>query len=286
MTEDIVTDRLELVPFGAAPRPTTGPDVADRVLDLLREIGIERPRVVATLDGTGSADVDTLDVDLTGVEVRSDDDLHDVEEWDPPAVRHREPARLRRLRVEAHPVVVMDVPVDVTVLLEDLGFWWVEGTDGRLGLEAAGPTGERPVTGFLQVAAPQEPVVAALRQQLADGLAEAGLRLTALDVTLTSDGPRAASVRAFARLRKGLLSASATATASASLDDALVLSVGDVRLTSANPLVAGLLLAVRNRIDEVANQRIDLAAQLPDGVRIADVRLDVGDDLRVSARLV
>jgi hypothetical protein len=46
-----------------------------------------------------------------------------------------------------------------------------------------------------------------------------------------------------------------------------------------------LLGAARGKIEEVAGRRIDLAEALPPGVRLADVTLEVGDQVVLTARL-
>jgi hypothetical protein len=95
-----------------------------------------------------------------------------------------------------------------------------------------------------------------------------------------------AALRVDAAIKKGMfLSARVQATASVSIDANMVLSVRDVQLASGNPLVSALLGTVRGRVDAATSRDIDLAEKLPDGVRLADVRLDVGRELVVSARL-
>jgi hypothetical protein len=65
----------------------------------------------------------------------------------------------------------------------------------------------------------------------------------------------------------------------------MVLTIGDVHLTSGNPFVAAMLGVVRGRVEAMANRRVDLQAALPPGVRLTDVRLDAGEQLVLSARL-
>jgi len=293
MTPPVTRD--ELLPLGAAPRPTSGAEVAERVLAVLRDAagrdasGLERARVDATLDG---ADVAALAVDVSGLAVRvtsrrgggpsTHDALH-AEDGDP-----REPATLRSLRLDAHPVVVEDVPVDVAAVAEGLRFAWVETSDGRLGVEPVEPDDAHPVTGHVRVAVPEDAVVATARRLLTAELATQGLTLTSLDVEITSRGPRSVAVRAFARVRKAILSASIHATLVADVDERMVLRVREVDLSSRNPVVAALLVAGRRHVDEVRGRSVDLAGELPAGVRLGDVRLDVGADgtVALTARFV
>jgi hypothetical protein len=161
----------------------------------------------------------------------------------------------------------------------------VEGSDGRVGVEPVEPTADTPVSGDARVAVDRKGLVATAHGMLAVALSGHGLTLSDLDIQVDSRGPRAAALRVSAKVRKGFLSATAQATASAEVDANMVLTIGDVTVSSGNPLVAALLTAVRPRIEAAANRRIDLAAALPPGVRLADVRLDVGQQIVLSARL-
>jgi hypothetical protein len=236
--------------------------------------------VAADLDG---ADVASLELDLTGVAFTAGK-APDVT-WSPAVVSQREPGTVRRMRLDAHPLTAVDLPVDVTAEAEGLRFAWITGSDGEAGIEPVEPDDAHPVVGHARVAASRAGLVATLHGLLAVSLQPQGVTLSDLDVQLESHGPRAAGLRVEAKIRKGFLSAAVTATASAAVDARMVLTVGDVRLTSGNPLVAAMLGAVRGRIEAAANRRIDLASALPPGVRLVDVRLDVGEELVVSARL-
>jgi hypothetical protein len=287
------TDRSpDLIPLGLAPRPADGADLAGRIRAALadelggRATGLDRASIAAVLDG---ADVASADIDLSGVVVSLDgagqagaaapgtaagDDA--AKRWAPEVVR-REPATLRRIRVDAHRLVAVDLPVDVTAELEGLRFDWVEGSDGGVGVQPVEPDEAHPDKAGL---------VATARGLLTVVLLQQGITLTGLDVDLVSRGPRAAALRVDAAIKKGMfLSARVQATASVSIDENMVLAVRDVQLGSGNPLVAALLGTVRGRVEAATSRDIDLAEKLPDGVRLADVRLDVGQELVVSARL-
>ncbi len=175
--------------------------------------------------------------------------------------------------------------MDVTAEAEGLRFVWVEGSDGQVGFEPLDPDDAHPVAGHARVAVPRAGLVATVHGLLAVSLQSQGIQLSDLDVQVDSRGPRAAGLRIDAKIRKGFLSAAVTATASASVDDAMVLAVGDVQISSGNPLVAAMLGAVRGRVEAAGNRKIDLAAALPQGVRLSDVRLDVGEELVITARL-
>ncbi|UKJ64662.1 hypothetical protein H1Q78_04415 [Cellulosimicrobium cellulans] len=282
----------DVLPLGTAPRPTTAAELLARLRPALLDAlgptvqGAERARLDADLDG---ADVARLDVDLTGVHVRvggapSDATTSGPATSDVEDVHSREDAVLRRVRVDAHPLVVEDVPVDVVAEAEGLRFRWVEDTSGGLGVEGVEPDDAAPLTGHVRVAAPRDAIVATARRLVATELQNLGLTLASLDVELESAGPRSVTLRAFARVRKGILSASVRATATAEVDAQMVLAVRDLELSSRNPVVAALLVAARGELAKVEGRQVDLVSDLPTGVRLADVRVDVGETLAVSAR--
>lgn len=283
----------EAIPLGTAPRPADGADLAARVRTALAEelgdkaVGLERASIGTVLDGV---DIVSADIDLTGVVVRGDGAPGQAgagapKRWQPEVVR-REPGTLRRVRVDAHRLVAVDLPVDIAAEIEGLRFDWVEGSDGRVGIQPVEPSEAYPVSGHARVAVDKAGLVATARGLLSVVLLQQGVTLTGLDVDLVSRGPRAAALRVDAAIKKGMfLSARVQATASVSVDENMVLAVRDVQLGSGNPLVAALLGTIKCRVEAATSRDIDLAEKLPDGVRLADVRLDVGQELVVSARL-
>ncbi|MBO9556216.1 hypothetical protein [Cellulomonas sp.] len=280
----MTSSRTDLIPLGRAPRPTTGPDLAARLhAALADELGgstdTTAVRVTAQVDG---ADVPRLEIDATGLSVsepqpsRTRSGRRGVPDGE---ALERTPGTIAVALLEAHPATVVGVPVDIRAELADVPFSWVTGRDGSLAVELVEPAADAPVTGHVRVAVPRAQLLEAVRTQVAAAASAQGVTVTQLDVDLVSRGPRAVSVVADAKLRKGMLSASARARATATVDDDLVLSPSQVEVTSGNPLVSALLSVVRGRLDEISRRRVDLAAQLPPGVRISDVRLDVGDEI-------
>lgn len=295
------------IPLGSAPRPALGADLEARIRATLADevggqaLGLDRAPITAELDG---ADITSAVIDLSGVVVRLPEaatqpvqptypaqaghpaqPASDDKRWRPEVVR-REPGNLHHLRLDAHQLVAVDLPVDITAELTDLRFDWVEGADGRVGIQPVEPDADHPVSGHARVAVDKAGLVATVRGVAAVVLQQQGITLTALDLDVVSQGPRAATLRIDAAIKKGIfLSARVQATASVSIDENLVLAVRDVQLNSGNPIVAALLGTVRGKVEAATSRDIDLAEKLPDGVRIADVRLDVGAQLVASARL-
>ncbi|WP_284251308.1 hypothetical protein [Litorihabitans aurantiacus] len=293
----------DYLPLGPAPRPTSGEELHARVVATARQQGFGgafEAGMEAILAGTtivlDGDDVASAAVDATGVVIPesalTSTDAHDTADLadsanleNLPAVVGETPGILRVGTFRAHPLTVADVAIDVDAEVRDLPIRWIDAADGSVGVEPLPPTEAAPVTGHLRISAPQQAVVDAVRRIATAQAAAQGLTLVRLDVELTSVGPREVSLRAEAKLRRGILSASAHATGRASVDDALVLRFADVSLGSANPIVAGLLAVARGRVREATARPIDLAEQLPPGVRVSGVQLEAGEHLRLSARL-
>jgi hypothetical protein len=278
-----------LLPLGPAPRPDSDHELANRLRTALvtiageRAQGLDGAKILPVLDG---ADVASLDVDLTGVAFGVPTGQQTTPTPWSPTVEGREPATLRTLRIDAHPLTAVDLPVDVAAELSGVRFAWVTATDGQVGVELVEPTDDAPVTGHARVAVSRQGLAGTVQGLLAVALAGNGLQLTDFDLRIDQTGPRDARIAVDASIKKGMfLSAKITATASAAVDAQMVLTVGDVQLSSGNPIVGAMLGAIRGRVQEVAGRRIDLAEALPPGVRLADVTLEVGDQVVLTARL-
>ncbi len=278
-----------LLPLGTAPRPATGDDLSARLRDALGDAaggqvhGLDQARIEANLDG---ADVHSLEIDLTGVAfVPVQGEAPEAPSWDPDVVS-RDEAVLRTLRLDAHPLTAVDLPVDLAAELQGVLFAWVAGADGSVGAELVEPSEDAPVTGNARVAVSRDGLAGTVRGLLTVALAGNGIQLTDFDLQIDQTGPRDAAIAIEASIKKGMfLSAKITATAAAAVDAQMVLTVGDVQLSSGNPIVGALLGTMKGRVEEVAGRRIDLAGALPPGVRLSDVRLDVGDEIVLTAQL-
>ncbi|SDH46530.1 hypothetical protein [Agrococcus jejuensis] len=281
--------------LGPAPRPATGADllarlhaaaVADAPERLRLQLEAAFTHATAEVDG---ADV-SLDLDATGLsfdglfgDETGASDLVPTRDAD---VRETDRGTLRSLTVRAHPMHVEGVPVDVGITLEGIAIRWVEVVDdGTVGIDVAEQDAANPVRGHVRIEAPQAETVDAVRRVAEAALAEQGVTLADLDVQLTSQGPRTVRAEGTARIKKGFLGAPASASATLRVDDALQVHVEDLRITSSNVIVAGLLAAVRGKVEQATAKPIDLAAQLPPGVRVTDVTLTAGDRIGVEARV-
>ncbi|CAM5791727.1 hypothetical protein [Cellulomonas persica] len=281
------TQNPDILPLGSLPRPTSGDDLAARLRTaLLTYGGVDAAsagalQVSATLAG---ADITTLDVDLTGVELSPREARAAQASAAAVEAARRERGTIGALSVQAHPVTVLGAGVDLQLDVAGVSFEWVEGTDGRLGLAPVEPDEAHPVTGAARVAVPVQAIEAAAERVATQLAAANGLKLTRLDLRLSPAGANGVAVVVDAQVKKSLLSATVEASMTATVDDALGVTLSDVKVTSRNPVVAGLLVAARSRVERFDGRRIDLVSALPAGIRLADVRVTVGDEVVLTAR--
>ncbi|NNU27329.1 hypothetical protein [Isoptericola sediminis] len=277
-----------LLPLGTAPRPATDEDLAARLRAALvalagdRVQNLDDAKVLPVLDGD---DIASLDVDLTGVVMGMPTGAQEAPAPWRPEITGREDAVLRRLRIDAHPMVAVDLPVDLTADITGLRFAWLTTADDMVGAELVEPSDDSPVSGNARLAVSHDGLAGTVQGLLAVALSGNGIALNDFDLQVEQAGPRAASLRIEAGIKKSFLSATVTATASASVDDAMVLTVGDVELSSGNPIVGAMLGAVKGRLEAAAGRKVDLGASLPPGVELADVQLEVGEDIVLTALL-
>ena len=272
--------------LGASPRPVAGDDLVRRIRALV--VAVEPAgtpvtmEVQAQMDG---ADIADLQIDLTGT-VPADPAAQDRSRLEPQgAVIAREPATVRRLRVVANPLRIAGADVTVDVDLADVPMQWVETDANETAVELGEASDDAPVRGSVRLGVPERQLSDAVRT-VADALAaEQGVAISKLDLEVQAAGSRDLRVFADARVKKGFLSASVQGSATASVDDRMGLTLSGIRLESGNPLVAALLAVARGRIQGLEGQRIDLVSDLGPGLRVQDLRFDVGDEIALSARL-
>lgn len=293
----------EALVIASGPRPTT-PEEAARVLErFVRETmppifdadntmdvrGLDLARVTAhPLAG----DLFGLDIDLTGLDVAFD---ATVEDAPPPPVfpefgteASRADARLAEVRVRAVPARIQGASVEATITAGGVHVDWAEDDRGQLALALRqGTAGGQAATVFpvdtllLDVAAKQQEVVDALVAIVTESGAGQGFHLSDVDLELTQAGPRGAHLHAACKVRRGLLRASLLFTTEAQLGDDLKLQLINPRLTSRNPIIGLLLLAVRGLIRSELADPIDLRDLQLDPLKLVDAQFEVGERLRL-----
>ncbi|WP_347754939.1 hypothetical protein [Agrococcus sp. ProA11] len=272
--------------LGHAPRPTSGTQLEKRIRTLVvaaEPAGVACTSVIdAELDG---ADVAHLHLDLTGFRLAGEHDRDRVRLEPQGAPVSAEDAVMRELRVTGDPMVISGAEVRLDAQLADVPFRWVETDNGELAVEVARTDADQPLRGRARVAVPKDELGKAVLG-LADAmLRDRGVSVSRLDLDVEQESPDRLRLTFEAKVRKGLLGAHVTGAATAVIDDAMGVTLSDIRVESGNALVAAMLGSLRGRIAQFEGRRFDLASELPAGVRVTDVQVEVTDRVTIEARL-
>ncbi len=197
----------------------------------------------------------------------------------------RTPATIREAVFTARPVRIGKSGIVVDARARDVPFDWLTLPDGRHTAVSAlqrGTLGSAEV----QAEAPTQDLVDLARLVFGRALASEQVRLRRLDLELSSAGRRAVRAQGAVAARKGILSGSVRASATIEVDDAFVLRLRDVALTSANPIIGVALLVLRGRIRRYAEDFAhDLATDLPPGCRFTALEITAGERLTFNAEI-
>lgn len=304
-----VAEPADRLPFGKAPQPDTGDEFIERIGRLVRA---ELP-TDATVEVVGHADLDApagIVADLALRALRVPVDLAALVAEDAsipvapaetaptrapgeePTVVARSPGVLRHGRCRMRDAMIATVPVEGELELACIDFDWAETSDGALLLGRIRPAADDDFGVRARAAAPLAALVDVLRAIADLACRRLHLRLRTLDLELEQPGPTRFEARAHVRVGRGPFSAGVRATASARIEGApYVLQLDRLRISSANPLVAIPLLALRARIAALAPRSFPLepaeaeGTRPDDGVRLTDLEIRVGERLEVRAAL-
>ncbi|WP_413317389.1 hypothetical protein AA0Z99_11230 [Agrococcus sp. 1P02AA] len=276
----------ESILLGHAPRPTSGSQLEKRIRTLViaaEPAGIACTSLIdAELDGP---DIAHLHLDLTDFELAGEHDRDRARLEPQGAPVSIEEAVLRELRVKADPMVISGARVRLDAQLTDVPFRWLETDNREVAVELSPPDAQHPLHGWARVAVPKEQLGKAVLGLAESALLDRGITVSRFDLDVAQAGPRAVSLTFDAKVRKGLLGAHVTGSADADIDEQMGVTLSGIQVDSGNPLIAAMLGAVRGKIAAYDGRRIDLASELPPGIRIADVQVQVGEDVTLEARL-
>ncbi|GEK79246.1 hypothetical protein [Agrococcus baldri] len=277
----------ESILLGHAPRPTSGSQLEKRIRTLVvaaEPAGIACTSIIdAELDGP---DVAHLHLDLTGFQLAGEHDRDRARLEPQGAPVSSESAVLREVRVKADPMHISGAAVRLDAQLMNVPFRWIETDNRELAVELSPPDAEHPLHGSAHVAVPKEQLGKAVLGLAESALLDRGITVSRFDLDVEQSGPQQLRVSFDAKVRKGLLGAHVTGSATAAIDDRMGVTLSGIEVESGNPLIAAMLGAVRGRIARYEGRRIDLASELPPGIRVADVQVEVGDEVTIDARLV
>ena len=202
-----------------------------------------------------------------------------------PASGEADPITLHRVELLARPAYLDGVPVEAQAEMADLQGLLVRDADEHLWILTDPQRSPERLHGRGSVAIRTEDLQELARAAVSQQLQDMGLALSSLRVRLRADHSRALAVLAEAKVRRGLLSATVQIRMDAEVDAHMVAHIGQVQARSGNPLVSMVLAAVRGKLDRYAGRTFDLNAYMPAGLELADLSVQTGEKLIVTARI-
>lgn len=277
------------ISLGPLPRPTTDAALSSRLSTALTAAlaplaqGLGGIRVAATLSGD---DITALDVDLTGVTIPHLDLRGGTQDSALPGFSatpeegSETTGVLRDLRVAASPLDAVGAPVTFAANVSDLPILWGQSRgESLLGLEE--PPAGTPVVGTVHVEVPVTGLEVAAKQLLTEAVGEKA-DIRSVDLTVTSPRPNTLSVNMAAQAKKSLFSAVIMATATLTIDRAMVATLSGLTLHSPNPVFSAALRLMSAKVSALEGLRLPLNTLLP-GLHAKDLQVPGGQTLTVDA---
>jgi hypothetical protein len=270
-----------VIPLGPGPVPATADELGARLGSGLARVLVPGwgSAIPVAADPGADGSIEGVWVDVTGVDASS---AHDI---DPGPITASVPATVGSLTVAGSPAILRGLPVTIAAEGEHVPIAWNTAGDGSLWLAVEDAQGRgAPASARVDVSAAVADLEQLVTAELSARLGGMGLTLKSVAVAVAAIGTRGLDLRADVTVGKSFLSAKVALTARAVVDDALVLTISDVDLTSGNPLVAALVSRADAMLAPWNGRRIDLTRYSFAGVRLQDVQVSVDAAIRVRAR--
>lgn len=272
-----------MIPLGPGEIPSSTQEMTSRISSALGQITGAGPQagptVTAELDSPSQ--ISNLTINITQKEAAA------ARAEKPASLTRLGEVRLENFQVVGDPALIHGAPVNVHVAAAHIPAVWSRDDRGNLWLvpqENSGNSEGAGASGNLEIAAKASDLEAALRVVVA-GLADAnGAKLKDLRLRVESAGERALVLAVDVAASKFMMTAKVRALAELSLDDNMNLHIRNVDLTgdgAAGAMVANLLA---DKIGQWRGRRIDLGQFVFAGAALRDVKLETGQQLRLSAR--
>ncbi|MDR0481652.1 MAG: hypothetical protein LBH13_00590 [Cellulomonadaceae bacterium] len=273
--------------LGKAPLPAAGPDLAARVTTaiqgLLRGNVQGLNNVKATVTPNGAA-IQSVAADLTGVTVGGLQTVGTAQPWAPTPGTETQ-AVIPTVTAVANPITFDGVPVTAKINLTNVGATFGESADGNCGVVLKSPGASQPLHGTIAVTAPAEKVAETVRAEMQAALKPTGIEITAFAATCTTKDPHTLAVAIKATLKESILSGEVDGATTVTVANGSQFTVGQVTLSSPNPLINAIVSVATPLISEYAGKTFDAAQYLPSGVVIGDVALQGGSTLGATITL-
>lgn len=271
-----------MIPFGTGDIPTNSTEAAQRLESAVRQItGAAGPTAKIDCNMASPEEITLLSIDISNL--------------DGARGRAKKPASLTRLgevnlqefNVIGRPALVYGAPANVEIHGTNIPSIWSRDDHGNLWLvpsKDASSDKATPASGKVELSGRAADLEAVVRTAVAEIADANGARLKDLQLRLESSGPRSLLIAVDVVAAKFMMNAKVRALAEASLDDEMNLRIGRVDLTgegTAGSMVANFL---KPKLFAWNGRQIALGQYMFAGAALRDVQLEVGEEIRFSAR--
>lgn len=271
-----------MIPFGTGDIPISPDEAARRVTDSITSLlRVSKSQPSVSCEMSSPEQIKSLQIDLSNVDSSS------ARAEKPGSLLKIGNTVLQNFKVSGNPLVLYGALVQVNVNGSDIPATWSRDDSGAMWLVPSmddNESAEKAASGNVEISSRAAAVEAALRAAVGE-LAEAnGARLKDLRLRLESAGPRGLLVAVDVAAVKFMMTAKVRALAEASLDDDMNLRIGNVEVSgdgAAGTMVANFLAG---KAAQWRGREISLSQYMFAGAALRDVQMQVGEELRLSAR--
>lgn len=262
-----------MIPLGGTDFPKASPELADALRAGLHDL-VSLPNDQAAV----TVGADRLRIDLSGGKMDSPGPhaaLADVREIQPGPT-------FQSLEVMADPLVALGANVYLDLEATDVRFSFGRSRTGRPVMILAAAADGR-LTARISRADLETLVTSRLR----DAAREKGVEIEHVKFDVTQLGPRSVRLAARAAVQTKALFKTirgvVTFTGRADVDDRLVARLSELHIVGEGTMIALAVNLVRGKLTAMEGRELPLTTVAVGGVRLRDVQLQVGDEMKVSA---
>lgn len=271
--------------------PTSGQEVSAVLSEAIREVAGSTASATNVVTATieNPPNIELIDADLSGLSFNlsagvpasarnkvSTDVKNEVD---------RLPAVIDKVVLGANPIEVEGIPANLHVDVENVPFFWVTGSDGKVWF-GVDDKNAPDLTGSFSALMEKSALNKAAFKAAAFAAEQKGFRLIALDMDIEQSGTDFV-IKGEAKLRKSILQATAHGTVVATYDPkTLTLTVKKIDVGSSNPAVGMVLRMAEDKIAAYRGKVIDLNKELsPTGQELTELDITVRQgDVSVSGK--
>jgi hypothetical protein len=267
-----------MIPLGNETIPTTAAELADALRATLRPfVALPDERTAVLVEGDFPT-ADRLRIDLSGATV--------TPSGQPPEPDGLEPVQpgpsFRRLEVVAHPVRYQGAALDLELTAADVLCRFDCDRSGRPWLTLAAAR-----EGHVEAKARRQDVETLVQTTVRELAQQKGVDVERTEFQLTSAGPRSLRLDAKVFVKKKVLvqtiRGAVTLAGRLDIDDRLVAKLSGLTLNGEGVIVSLAVAMFRDRVQALEGQEFPLTAFALGAIRLRDVQLQIGDELRVTA---